>query len=175
MLHRFLIFGLVITSLMLLNASVSARENAVERPMILNETGAETAYLDPANWVNYGDGTFGIPWTTVDSGTATHLGEFHATSHGYVRARYLENGQLELLGMWGEWELTADDGSELSTSIVWPDPNALVAIVTIHGGTGRFENASGSLNYVYEVTGESWSEGVHIQYFSARAEGTITY
>ena len=109
---------------------------AVERPMAL--TGSGNATLNP-------DGSGG---TTIASGTATHLGKW--TEEGVLTFTATSDPNLILAN--GEGTFTATDGDQLFTTITDAVLDLTTGIATgafvFVGGTGRFEGASGSIDFV---------------------------
>lgn len=111
--------------------------SAVERPFALNGTGVATLITDES----------GNPIGAIatGSGTATHLGQW--TVLGNVKYTP-DNGVLRSSG---DATITAANGDKLQVQIDGIlDPIAGVdqGIFYIVGGTGRFEGASGSANFV---------------------------
>ncbi|HEX7331749.1 MAG TPA: hypothetical protein VF290_09625 [Pyrinomonadaceae bacterium] len=112
--------------------------SAVERPFALSGSGVATLILDPS-----GNPIGAIP---TGSGTATHLGQW--TTSGTVAYTPDSNGVLHSSG---SATLTAANGDKLNFTIDGIlDPVAGVdqGVFTFAGGTGRFENATGSANFV---------------------------
>lgn len=114
---------------------------AVERPFALHGSGVATLIVDPS----------GIPIGAVatGSGTATHLGQW--TVIGNPKYTPDANGVLHSSG---EATLTAANGDKLQVAIDGIlDPVAGVDQGVFHflGGTGRFEGASGSANFVVNI------------------------
>jgi hypothetical protein len=124
--------------LFLLLGSISA--SAVERPFALHGTGVATLVTDES-----GNLIGAIP---TASGTATHLGQW--TVAGTVKYTP-DNGVLRSSG---EAIITAANGDKLQVQIDGIlDPIAAVdqGIFRIVGGTGRFEGASGTANFVVTI------------------------
>ena len=114
--------------------------SAVERPFALNGTGVATLITDES-----GNLIGAIP---TGSGTATHLGQW--TVSGTVKYTPV-NGVLKSSG---EATLTAANGDKLQIQIDGIlDPIAAVDQGVFHfvGGTGRFEQVSGSANFVVKI------------------------
>jgi hypothetical protein len=114
---------------------------AVERPFALHGTGVATLITDPS----------GLPLGAVatGSGTATHLGQWTVT--GNPKYTPDANGVLHSSG---EATITAANGDKLQVQIDGIlDPVAGVDQGVFHflGGTGRFEGASGSANFVVNI------------------------
>lgn len=112
--------------------------SAVERPFALNGSGVATLILNES----------GMPIGAIPtgSGTATHLGQW--TVSGNVTYTPDSDGVLH---SGGNATLTAANGDKLYTQIEGIlDPVAGVDQGLFHfvGGTGRFENATGSANFV---------------------------
>jgi hypothetical protein len=114
--------------------------SAVERPFALNGTGVATLVTDEA-----GNLIGAIP---TGSGTATHLGQW--TVAGTVKYTP-DNGVLRSRG---DATITAANGDKLQVQIDGIlDPMAAVdqGVFRIVGGTGRFDGASGSANFVVTI------------------------
>lgn len=114
---------------------------AVERPFALHGSGVATLITDPS----------GLPIGAVatGSGTATHLGQW--TVIGNPKYTPDSNGVLHSSG---EATLTAANGDKLQIEIDGIlDPVAGVdqGVFYFLGGTGRFEGASGSANFVVNI------------------------
>ena len=114
---------------------------AVERPFALHGSGVATLITDPS----------GIPIGAVatGSGTATHLGQWTVT--GNPKYTPDNNGVLHSSG---EATITAANGDKLQVQIDGIlDPVAGVdqGVFYFLGGTGRFEGASGSANFVVNI------------------------
>jgi hypothetical protein len=114
--------------------------SAVERPFALNGAGVANIVTDES----------GIPIEAIatGSGTATHLGRW--TVAGTVKYT-LDNGVLR---SGGEGTFTAANGDKLQFQIDGIlDPIAGVDQGVFHfvGGTGRFEGASGTVNFVVVI------------------------
>ena len=113
---------------------------AVERPFALSGTGVATLITDESGNL--------IGAVATGSGTATHLGQWTVT--GPVKYT-LDNGVLRSSG---EATLIAANGDKLLLQIDGIlDPVAAVDQGVFHfvGGTGRFEGASGSANFVVAI------------------------
>ena len=133
---RFTKLHALMLTLFVLLATIPA--SAVERPFAINGVGVATLITDPS----------GNPIGAVatGSGTATHLGQW--TVLGNVKYTPDSDGVLHSSG---EATLTAANGDKLRFQIDGIlDPVAGVdqGIFYLVGGTGRFENASGSANFV---------------------------
>ena len=129
---------LMLTVLLLLGTMPAL---AVERPFALHGSGVATLITDPS----------GMPIGAVatGSGTATHLGQWTVT--GNVKYTPDNNGVLHSSG---EATLTAANGDKLQFQIDGIlDPVAGVdqGVFYFLGGTGRFEGASGSANFVVNI------------------------
>ena len=89
-----------------------------------------------------GDAHFTGPNDFVGAGNATHLG--HYTEVGHVN--FTPSGTVVLLDGWADY--TASNGDVLRATFVGeldPATGAITATITyVPGGTGRFENVSGS-------------------------------
>ena len=115
--------------------------SAVERPFALNGTGVATLVTDGAGHL--------IGAIPTGSGTATHLGQW--TVSGTVHYTPDENGVLRSSG---DATLTASNGDKLYFQIDGIlDPSAGVdqGVFRFVGGTGRFEGASGSANFLVSI------------------------
>ena len=146
---------LMVVTLLLLGAIPAS---AVERPFAINGSGVATLITDPA----------GNPIGAVatGAGTATHLGQWTVT--GNPKYTPDSNGVIHSSG---EATLTAANGDKLVFTIDGIlDPVAGIdqGVFHIVGGTGRFEGASGSANFV--VTLSPLTGG-----FELTAVGTINY
>ena len=133
---RFTKIHILMLTLVLLLGTIPA--SAVERPFALSGSGVATLILDPA-----GNPIGAIP---TGSGTATHLGQW--TTTGTVNYTPDSNGVLHSSG---NATLTASNGDKLHFQIDGIlDPVAGVdqGVFYFVGGTGRFENATGSANFV---------------------------
>ena len=115
--------------------------SAVERPFALKGAGVATLLTD-----ENGNLIGAIP---TGSGTATHLGQWTVT--GTVKYTPDSDGVLHSSG---EATLTAANGDKLLFQIDGIlDPVAAVdqGVFYFVGGTGRFEGASGSANFVVSI------------------------
>jgi hypothetical protein len=115
--------------------------SAVERPFALNGTGVATLIIDESGHL--------IGATPTGSGTATHLGQW--TVSGNVTYTPDNNGVLH---SGGEATITAANGDKLQVKIEGIlDPVAAVdqGVFYFVGGTGRFEGASGSANFLVSI------------------------
>ena len=129
---------LMVTLLLLLG---TMPVSAVERPFALSGTGVATLITDDAGHL-----IGGIP---TGSGTATHLGQW--TVAGIVHYTPDANGVLHSSG---DATITAANGDKLQVQIDGIlDPVAAVdqGVFNFVGGTGRFEGASGSANFVVSI------------------------
>jgi len=129
---------LMITLFMLLGTIPAS---AVERPFAINGSGVATLITDPS----------GNPIGAVatGAGTATHLGQWTVT--GNPKYTPDSNGVIHSSG---EATLTAANGDKLNFTIDGIlDPIAGVdqGVFYFLGGTGRFEGASGSANFVVSI------------------------
>ena len=114
---------------------------AVERPFALHGSGVATLITDPS----------GMPIGAVatGSGTATQLGQWTVIGN----PKYTPDAD-GVLHSSGEATLTAANGDKLQVAIDGIlDPVAGVDQGVFHflGGTGRFEGASGSANFVVNI------------------------
>lgn len=115
--------------------------SAVERPFALNGTGVATLIFDDAGHL--------VGATPTGSGTATHLGQW--TVSGNVKYTPDSDGVLHSSG---DATLTAANGDKLQIQIDGIlDPVAAVDQGTFYfvGGTGRFEGATGSSNFLVSI------------------------
>lgn len=129
--------SIMLTIFLLLGAIPAA---AVERPFALNGAGVATLITDES-----GNLIGAIP---TGSGTATHLGLW--TVAGNVTYTP-DNGVLRSSG---EATLTAANGDKLEFEIDGVlDPNTATdqGVFRFVGGTGRFEGASGSADFVVTI------------------------
>ena len=114
---------------------------AVERAFALKGTGVATLITDEQGHL--------IGAIPTGSGTATHLGQW--TVSGTVHYTPDSNGVLHSSG---ESTLTAANGDKLQVEIDGIlDPVAAVdqGVFRFVGGTGRFEGASGTCNFVVSI------------------------
>lgn len=114
---------------------------AVERPFALKGTGVATLIIDENGHL--------VGATPTGSGTATHLGQW--TVSGNVAYTPDSNGVLRSSG---DAIIVASNGDKLYTKIVGIlDPVAGMdqGVFYFVGGTGRFEGASGSANFVVSI------------------------
>ena len=115
--------------------------SAVERPFALRGVGVATLITDEAGHL--------IGATPTGSGTATHLGQW--TTTGTVKYTPDNNGVLHSSG---EATLTAANGDKLYfqvDGILDPIAGVDQGVFYFVGGTGRFEGASGSANFVVTI------------------------
>ena len=129
----------LLVTLMLLAATIPV--SAIERPIALQGAGVATLITDEA-----GNPTGAI---ATGSGTATHLGQWTVT--GNVKYTPDSNGVLHSSG---EAAITAANGDKLRFQIDGVlDPIAGVdqGVFYFAGGTGRFEGATGSANFVVNI------------------------
>ena len=136
---RFTKIRIMMVALVLLLGTIPA--SAVERPFALKGTGVATLILNES----------GIPIGAIPtgSGTATHLGQWTVT--GNVKYTPDSNGVLHSSG---EATITAANGDKLQVQIDGIlDPVAGVdqGVFYFLGGTGRFEGASGSANFIVNI------------------------
>jgi hypothetical protein len=136
---RFTKIRALMVMLFLLLGTIPA--SAVERPFALHGSGVATLLTDEA----------GMPTGAIAtcSGTATHLGQWTVT--GNVKYTPDSNGVLHSSG---EAEITAANGDKLRFQIDGVlDPIAGVdqGVFYFAGGTGRFEGASGTANFVVNI------------------------
>jgi hypothetical protein len=115
--------------------------SAAERPFALNGAGVATLISNES----------GLPIGAIatGSGTATHLGQWTVT--GNVKYTPDSNGVLHSSG---EAAISAANGDKLQVQIDGVlDPIAGIdhGVFYFVGGTGRFENASGSANFVVNI------------------------
>jgi hypothetical protein len=128
----------LVVMLFLLLGTIPA--SAVERPFALSGTGVATLITDESGNL--------IGAVASGSGTATHIGQW--TVSGPVKYT-LDNGVLRSSG---EATITAANGDKLQIRIDGIlDPIAGVdqGVFYFVGGTGRFEGASGSANFVVTI------------------------
>ena len=135
---RFTKIRALILTLFVLLGTIPA--SAVERPFALNGAGVATLNIDESGNL--------IGGVATGSGTATHLGQW--TVIGNVKYTP-DNGVLRSSG---EATITAANGDKLQVQIDGIlDPIAAVdqGVFHIVGGTGRFEGATGSANFVVTI------------------------
>ena len=128
---------------------------AVPRPFHLVEHGTLTVTKDGDNLALITDGT----------GTATHLGRFDL--HRTATLKPTMEGELEVDG---QATLTAANGDRLESSIkgtLNPQTGKAVLIYEWKGGTGRFQNASGTTVWLVQVNPD--------QTYDVVADGIINY
>ena len=136
---RFMKIRTLMIALFLLLGTIPV--SAVERPFALHGSGVATLIIDESGHL--------IGATPTGSGTATHLGQWTVT--GNVKYIPDNNGVLHSSG---DATLTAANGDKLQFQIDGIlDPVAAVdsGIFYIVGGTGRFEGASGSANFMVTI------------------------
>ena len=136
---RFTKIRTLILTLFVLLATIPA--SAVERPFALNGTGVATLITDDAGHL--------IGAIPTGSGTATHLGQW--TVSGNVKYTPDNEGVLRSSG---DAIIVAANGDKLHTKIDGIlDPIAAMdqGVFYFVGGTGRFEGASGSANFVVSI------------------------
>jgi acyl CoA:acetate/3-ketoacid CoA transferase beta subunit len=129
--------SLMITIVLLLGAIPAA---AVERPFALSGTGVAVLFTDEAGKPISADVT--------GSGTATHLGSW--TTAGTVR--YSEDNGV--MRSHAETTIIVANGDKLNVVIVGAlDLNTVTdhGTFTFVGGTGRFQGASGSADFVVSI------------------------
>jgi hypothetical protein len=128
---------------------------AVTRPFHLVEHGTLTVTKDGDNLVLISDGT----------GTATHLGRFEL--HRTATLKPTMEGELEVDG---QATLTAANRDQLEASIkgtLNPQTGKAVLIYEWKGGTGRFQNATGTTVWLVQVNPD--------QTYDVVADGVINY
>lgn len=128
---------------------------AVPRPFHLVEHGTLTVTKDGDNLALITDGT----------GTATHLGRIDV--HRTATLKPTMEGELEVDG---QATLTAANGDRLESSIkgtLNPQTGKAVLIYEWKGGTGRFQNASGTTVWLVQVNPD--------QTYDVVADGIINY
>ena len=132
---------------------------AVTRPFHLVEHGTLTTTKDGDNLDLVTDGT----------GTATHLGRFALHRTATVN---LTTGEVE-----GHATLTAANGDKLESSIkgtLNPQTGKAVLVYEwLPGGTGRFQNASGTTVWLVQVNPPNPDDGT--QTYDVVADGIINY
>ena len=115
--------------------------SAVERPFALNGAGVATLIVNEQ----------GLPTGAIatGSGTATHLGRWTVTGNPQYTPD--SNGVLHSSG---QATITAADGDKLFVQIdgvLDPVTSTDQGQFYFTGGTGRFENASGSANFLVSI------------------------
>ena len=148
---------LVLAVCALLLPATASVKNPVERPLKI--AGNITMVLDLA--------TSPMTWEIEDWGEATHMGRYANYGYGYVTDPYLTDGG-------GSGVNTAANGDQAFWEMVGVNG---VWTVTFTGGTGRFENLTGSCILVpgeIVVTFDPVSNQYTYTY-SYTGTGTITY
>ena len=136
---RFTKIRTLILTLFVLLGTIPA--SAVERPFALNGTGVATLITDGSGHL--------IGANPTGSGTATHLGQW--TVSGTVHYTPDNDGVLHSSG---DATLTAANGDKLQCQVDGIlDPVAAVdqGVFRFVGGTGRFEGATGTINFVVTI------------------------
>ena len=133
---RFLKIHTLMLTLFTLLGAIPA--SAVERPFALKGTGVATLITNEQ----------GMPIGAIPtgSGTATHLGQWTVT--GSVSYTPDSNGVLHSSG---QATITTANGDKLQVQIdgiLDPVAGMDQGVFTFVGGTGRFENVTGSSNFV---------------------------
>lgn len=142
----------LLIALVLVGLSVSIAQ-AVERPFHLEETGQ--AVFAPGGTV-----------TTVGTGQATHLGRFVL-----FRTAALYNPSGTAFKVDGEVTIVAANGDQLYASIEGTFDTATGQGTLIYawtGGTGRFQNATGTTIWVVSLNTTDFS-------YAIVADGVIDY
>jgi hypothetical protein len=103
----------------------------------------------------------GLHLTVTGEGNATHLGRFTHAENAVV----YPDGTIQSTVVW-----TAANGDELFFSDVaqFTSPTTAVGTYTVTGGTGRFGNASGTIDFQAVVA----SDGIHV---AIAYKGTIRF
>ena len=115
--------------------------SAVERPFALNGTGVATLITDESGHL--------IGAIPTGSGTATHLGQWTVAG----KVNYIPDAD-GVLHSSGEATLTAANGDKLLfqiDGILNPVTAVDQGVFHFVGGTGRFEGASGSANFLVTI------------------------
>lgn len=131
--------------------------SAVERPFALSGTGVATLIIDESGNV--------IGGTPTGAGTATHLGQWTVVGSVHYTP---DNGVIRSSG---DATITAANGDKLQVQIegiLDPVASEDHGVFRFVGGTGRFEGATGTANFV--VTINPMTGG-----FSLTAVGKIDY
>jgi len=106
------------------------------------------------------------PWTATDSGQASHLGKYILQAEGINNFVTGKNK--------GAGRMIAANGDEL-----YFETEAIAettVVMTVIGGTGRFDGASGSCVMTYiPIVEYDWDNWVMRMTYSYRATGSITY
>ncbi len=126
------------------------------------------AYARPFHLVEHGTLTVdqGGHLDTNGTGTATHLGRF--TVHRTATLKATEDGS-GLVDVDGQATLTSVNGDQLESSIkgtLNPQTGHAVLIYEWKGGTGRFENATGTTVWLVDITDNT---------YDVVADGVINY
>ena len=129
----------LILTLFLLLGMIPA--SAVERPFAINGSGVATLIVNES----------GVPTGAIatGAGTATHVGQW--TVSGDVKYTPDSNGVLHSSGL---ATLTAANGDKLLfqiDGILDPVAGTDQGVFHFVGGTGRFEGATGSINFVVTI------------------------
>ena len=89
--------------------------------------------------------------TGTETGTASHLGRFTATSEDRVNTtNNTATGTLNITAANGDQLFTRTAGAE--TGFIPPNISMVTATATVLGGTGRFERATGTFTIEYTDT-----------------------
>ena len=113
-----------------------------------------------------GTAQFTSPTTFIGEGHATHLGRY--TEAGTVT--FTPGGKPGVLTVEGTLTYTAANGDDLTASVIGELnglTGAITATVTYTGGTGRFDDASGSA----DLQGQVQPDGT----LAVKVEGAIDY
>lgn len=106
-----------------------------------------------------------MTWEAEDWGEATHIGRYANEGSGSAGDIYLQNGV-------GDGIATAASGDELSWHIVAEEG---VWTITFNGGTGRFEDATGSCILVPGEVVVTPGPGEITYTYTYTGSGTISY
>lgn len=105
-------------------------------------------------------------WIAEETGNGTHLGNFTSGGAGDFN---LITGDNAAAGC-----ILAANGDRLFWDMEQPS-GVPYFTMTITGGTGRFEYASGVFTGVATVTSDAWAGPLHYMYQTIEGTGTLTY
>ena len=105
-------------------------------------------------------------WIAEENGNGTHLGNFTSRGAGDFNLSTGDNAAAGCIVAANEdrlfWEMEQPNGVPYFT-------------MTITGGTGRFEYASGVFTGVGTVTSDAWAGPLHYMYQDIEGSGTLIY
>ena len=141
-------------SVLLVVTMLTWAKQLVERPM----KGRGAAILEITEVT-----TDGTVWIWEETGNMTHVGRFTNSAAGFTG----NDGHGYASG-----QLTAANGDEIFYATEITPGHEVADIITVTGGTGRFENAGGT---VYVLINEVLSQEFPIYEYGTTYEGTIIY